>query len=262
MGRIKSLIASPKVNIALFALAVVLLAFAGIGGTRAALTYFSETHTTRLAVSQIGVTLMENGQDVSWRDYEGDDSWREATGTLLADMLPEGEEVRLGQAYPEQISVKNSGEIGQYVRVKIAKYWTNAEGAKQHTVSPSLIQLTLAQNSGWVLDEAASTEERSVFYYNRLLNPGETTGSITESIAISPMVATKVTETVTEETVGEDGKKYTTFTTAYDYNGLRFCLEAEVDAVQEHNAEAAILSAWGKNVTVTDGAVTLEGEVK
>ena len=49
----------PATSIILLVLAIVLLCFSGVGGTLAALTYFSETYTARLEVSQIGVSLME-----------------------------------------------------------------------------------------------------------------------------------------------------------------------------------------------------------
>jgi hypothetical protein len=65
------------------------------------------------------------------------------------------------------------------------------------------------------------------------------------------MVGTKVTQSTTTE----DG--YTTITTVYDYDGYRFNVEAKVDAVQEHNAEDAIWSAWGRQVSVTDGSLSL-----
>ena len=66
-------------------------------------------------------------------------------------------------------------------------------------------------------------------------------------------IAEKVTETV--ET-GEDGR--TTITTTYDYNGVNFMLEVEVDAVQTHNAVSAIRSAWGVDVEVAeDGSLSL-----
>ena len=50
---------------------------------------------------------------------------------------------------------------------------------------------------------------------------------------------------------------FTTITTAYDYDGLQFCVEASVDAVQEHNAEDAILSAWGRKVSISNGSLSL-----
>ena len=55
----------------------------------------------------------------------------------------------------------------------------------------------------------------------------------------------------------ETNGNYTTITTTYDYDGVSFRIEVEVDAVQEHNAEDAIWSAWGKRVTVNDGILSL-----
>ena len=44
----------------------------------------------------------------------------------------------------------------------------------------------------------------------------------------------------------------------YDYDGASFVVEAEVDAVQTHNARDAIKSAWGVDVEVAvDGTLRL-----
>ena len=56
-------------------------------------------------------------------------------------------------------------------------------------------------------------------------------------------------------TITNDGK---TITTSYDYDGWQFCIEATVDAVQDHNAEDAIKSAWGRDVTISDGTLQLD----
>ena len=54
----------------------------------------------------------------------------------------------------------------------------------------------------------------------------------------------------------EDGKVITT--TSYTYDGIEFCVEAKVDAIQEHNADEAIKSAWGKDVHVRGTTLTLQ----
>ena len=65
-------------------------------------------------------------------------------------------------------------------------------------------------------------------------------------------VAKKVTTT---ETVNGN---YKTITMTYDYDGVEFVLEIDVDAVQTHNAEDAVKSAWGVDVTVgADGKLVL-----
>ena len=118
---------------------------------------------------------------------------------------------------------------------------------KDTTLSPDLIDLNLTEGSGWVMDEAASTAERTVLYYTRALAPGESTPALSDTLRIDPAVMTKVTETVTED---ENG--YKTIETSYDYDGYQFRIEAEADAVQTHNAEDAIKSAWGVDVTASE----------
>lgn len=255
MGRFSKAISSPKVNIALFVVAALLLLVSVVGGTRAALTYFSDSYVARLQVSSIGVTLLENGNEVAYRNYDGDDKWSETPGTdhvgdLLQNMVPANEKFKIGKNYDEAISVKNTGNIGQYVRVTIRKYWEDANGKKVRVLSPKWIELKSASNSDWIIDKSSSTEERTVYYYTKPLSEGETSSALSSALKVDSEIMKKVTETpVTDETTTDDGHKV--ITTTYDYNGYSFCLEAEVDAVQEHNAKSAIKSAWGKNVTIS-----------
>ena len=96
-----------RVTYVLFALAVVLLIGSTIGSTRAALTYYSENYTAEITVSQIGVTLLENGKLVSSRDYDNVD-WNiqtnrgrndTARGALLQNMLGKDEKLVLNKTY-------------------------------------------------------------------------------------------------------------------------------------------------------------------
>lgn len=266
MKKIKQFLTSPAATVAAFVLAVALLLFSSIGGARAALAYYSENYSTRVQMYDIGVTLEENGKSVSWRNYDtnsSDGSWNESAGALLTQMLPKGEQLQIARKYKEELRVKNTGTINQYVRVSIYKYWTDApngenagetaDAAKRRDLSPGLIKLGLV-NTGreWLVDESASTTERTVLYYSKLLKSGETTPLFADSFSIDGMTATKVTQT----TVTKDG--FTTITTSYDYDGAQFCIEAKVDAVQEHNAEDAVWSAWGKRVTVENGILSLD----
>lgn len=254
MKRIKRFIKSPTATLLAFFLAVGMLLFSTIGGTRAALTYFSETYASRVQMSNIGVSLLENGDLISKRDYNktADGTWNESTGVLLANMLKKGEEFSVGKKYKEELSVTNSGTIDQYVRVSVYKYWLQDEN-KQQALSPELIDLHFVNvGSDWILDETSSTDERTVLYYSRLLGQGETTPLFADSIKIDNIVASKVTE----EVIKEDGNKKTIKTT-YDYDGMQFCLEAKVDAVQDHNAEDAVWSAWGRRVSVNNGTLSL-----
>ena len=72
-----------KTTTILLGAAAVLLLSSAIGSTRAALTYYSENYTAKVTVSQIGVSLVENGDIVAKRDYDGD-KWNETSETLFA----------------------------------------------------------------------------------------------------------------------------------------------------------------------------------
>lgn len=257
MKKFKKILTSPIVTVASFALAAGLLLFSSVGGARAALTFFSETYTSDIEMSEIGVGLVENGSITE--------------GKLLANMLGEGEQLKLGKRYTEQLSVRNTGSIGQYVRVNVYKYWKEpmkedgSQGDKTQELSPELIRLLLQGNvlgteggsaalaqAGWLFDEKASTEERMVLYYNRPLaaadaeagTPAGESSLFADQISIDGSVAAKIKQDIVQD------EKGTTITTVYVYNGYEFCLDVKVDAVQDHNAADAILSAWGRSVTI------------
>lgn len=261
-GRIKRFMTSPAGTLGAFALAAVLLLFSSIGGARAALTYYSNTYSSRVRMDDIGVSLLENGTKISWRDYDskGDGSWNEATGTLLEHMLPEGETFKIGKTYDEVLSASNSGTINQYVRVSLYKYWLDKDGKKVQDLNPDLIKVDL-DNAGdggvWLVDRDAVTPERTVLYYSKLLESGQETAPFTKSLTVDNAIVTEVSQKT--ETIDKEGKTYTKVTTTYSYNGAQFCVEAVVDAVQEHNAEDAILSAWGREVSIgPDGTLSLK----
>lgn len=79
------------------------------------------------------------------------------------------------KAYDEALTVQNSGSIDTFVRVILTKSWTDADGNKNTRLSPDLIDLNLLTDNGWVIDESATTRERTVLYYTRLLPAGERT---------------------------------------------------------------------------------------
>ena len=230
----------------------VLLLGSAIGSTQAALTYYSENYTAEITISQIGVSLMENGKVVSSRDYN-EDKWdistnkkdsTSASGALLTNMLKKDEKLALNKKYDEVLRVKNSGSIDQYVRVRIYRYWTDKDGKKVTALSPDLIDLRIKDKSindkeaydgsRWVKNPE-STRECMELYYKGIL-PSE---SESESFADVIRIDGQVADEATVETKGN------IITTTYKYDGVNFHLDVEVDAVQTHNAKDAMKSAWG-----------------
>lgn len=248
--KLSKLSRSTAFTVLLFALAACLLLGGTVGSTRAALTYYSETYTSRVQMHDIGVSLLENGSRISWRDYgsRADGTWSENTGVLLGNMLGESEKLQLGHGYTEELAVRNSGTIDQYVRVIIYKYWADGD-EKLRGMDPELIDLHLV-NTGdeWIVDREASTPERTVLYYHTILRSGETSVPFSDTLSIDKSIERK-SETVT----AKDGST----TTVYEYDGCEFQVEVEVDAVQIHNAEDAIWSAWGRQVTINGDRLSL-----
>ncbi len=283
--KVKRFLASPAVTMVLFGLAIVMLLGSTIGSARAVLTYTSEYYNSQVRMFNIGVSLYEqcgenNPKKVSWRNYDvkepdywdADEIRDEEDNSLLRDLLAEGEELVPGKKYTERLYVENTGDIDQYVRVTIYKYWVitqrdkdgnplrDSQGrvirTKLPELSPDLIDLHLTNwgRSGegmpWILDEASSTKERTVLYYRDILkapgsdvNPTQTrTADLSDYLRIDSSVADQVYQTV------EKNGAYTNITTIYVYDGIEFRIRAEVDSVQTHSAEDAIWSAWGREV--------------
>ncbi len=258
MNKIKKILTFPAITAVAFILAGVLLGFSTIGGARAALTYYSETYASQMEMHSIGISLVENDEIISSRDYRdqtSDGTWDEDTGELLTGMLAEtNDTLILGNDYKEELSVANTGTIDAYVRVTVYRYWVDADGNKIMDIDPSAINLHLVNQAGqdggcWIEDTDAATRERTVLYYNRVLPSGSTTPVFSDKIRIDGDMASHIKTST-------DAKGVTT--SEYEYNGCRFILEATVDAVQDHNAEAAILSAWGMNVSVSDNRLSLK----
>ena len=240
MAKLKQFLKTPAATAGIFLLAAVLLLTSAVGGARAALTYFSEDLRSEVELDSIAVQLLENGNAVS------------GSGAILKDFLGTDTELIPGKTYSEELSVKNTGEIDQFVRVTVYKYWGDKDGNKRTDLDASYITLGLVTDGGWTADSDSATEERTVLYYGTALEAGEESSLFLESVTIDGQIG-KIVDQVYEST--EDG--LTTVTTTYVYDGAYFYLSAMVDAVQTHSGQDAIRSAWGQKVTVSGSTLTL-----
>ena len=133
----------------------------------------------------------------------------------------------------------------------ITKSWQDKEGKKHTELSPDLIELNFLTDNGWQVADAQSTRERTVLYYTKALKAGKPTPALSDTLRINPSIASDVTMHVSKSEIGK------TITYTYKYNGYTFHIDAEVDAVQTHNAKDAIKSAWGVDVNVSDDETTM-----
>lgn len=272
MKKIRSFFRSPMGTTFMFMMAVLLLMTGTIGGVRATPQIFNPDFAySGVELDQIGITLVENGSPVSSRDYNRESEEFDYTsnsndpkmGTLLANMLG-NEKLKIGKKYPEVLSVTNSGTITEYVRVTVYKYWVplgesedkNAAERKDEPrydvydangedVLNKLIELNFLEGNGWVIDHSSDTKERTVLYYQTKLASGASTAPFTDTLRINDKIVDYGVKVPTDES----GLSWT-WTWAVD--GLEFRIEAEADGVQDHNARAAMKSAWGLTDTQID----------
>lgn len=273
-----------KRTTALIVAAVLLLAGGGVAGTRAALNIQSELYRAHFYLNHLQVHLIENDHDVCVHaQHENNlDGFDKATGELATELgyvhPYEGEEtlgtVDPGKIYPEKIQAKNGSNIDEFVRLTVRKYWMeekkDAEGntvvddegnpvmVKSSKLSPDRIKLMYGKNkdpynrSAWIENESEGTAESKTYYYKTDLSNGETSAPLFDQLMIDATVADlgKVTEDKIET---QDGNtKKTVYTYTYQYDGCTFFIEADVQAIQTHNANEAIRSQWGvDDVTAT-----------
>lgn len=236
MKKFRKFLSSPKATAVIFGAAIALLLFSSIGGARAALTVYSQTHQTEIETDHIAVTLWEAGrEDPVIVDNEATEK-ETSTGTLKLNVLKdvkvdETSKMVAGKDYPEVLSVQNTGEIDQYTRVTIYRYWVDKDEKKATYLWPGYIELTLAD--GWVVDTTASTPERTVIYYKNILKAGETPEKGEKKDFVTSM---RIDPEVMEINGGEE------------YRNHSIKIEVNVDAVQTHHAADAIKSSWGCNV--------------
>lgn len=249
----------PLSVILMFAVAAVLLVFSTVGGARAALSITSGEYDATLSMDYIGITLVENGNEVNFRNYPGGN---ETKGSDMGELKfgQDGEDFKFDQTYDEVLKVKNSGTIDEYIRVTVTKYWADEQGNKDVNLDPELIDLKFDTNNvgsgkAWFEDTTQHTKERTVLYCANPIAPNAESAAFTTNITVKNAVKTKVTQT--KETSEVDGKTVTKITTTYDYGDKYFHVEIKADGVQTHNPAAAMQSAWG--VTGSFSGTTLTG---
>lgn len=237
----KRILRSPAVTGLLFLMALILLLFGSVGGTRAALNLESSIYESQMNTTSIGVSIREGSETLASNNgpVSGVGVMKLSAGDMAARA---GDDVfKIGKTYNLPLSVYNSGNIEEYVRVTIYKYWVtpagtaektgwfSGSGTKDRTLKPELI--VLEPDPGWTEDTEARTDERSVFYYS---------GPLASNSSVQFLNSVKVDSKIVDEIqIGPDGKEF------YTYDGMGFVLEIQVDAVQTHNGNQARVSSWG-----------------
>ena len=225
----------------LFSLAIVLLGVSTVGSTRAALQYESEIIVSEFRMREIGIDITDGSETIP--KFQGTilaKANKETDKQGIVDYMLGGTKFVPGKLYKRNVYIANTGNIDEYMRVSVHKYWIDKDGKPTDQLDPSLIKLTYA--GGWVKDTDKCTDECDVFIYT----PSAPVPSDHILLMTSLQVDDSILAMVEQETVkGET-------TTTYVYDGAQVCLEIEADGVQTHNAADAIKSAWGNRVSPED----------
>ena len=268
-----------KRTFALLIAAALLLAAGTVTGARAAFMAQSDIYKAQFYVSHLQVHLLENGEDVcDGANTLG--SSTKVTGTLATSLgykkAADGTEtlgaVDPGRNYQEVIQAQNGQKVPQYVRITVRKYWLKDDGSKATDLSPALIKLTYGgedyNKSDWVLGE--SSTESATYYYKNQLGENETSKALFDTLTIDKSVIPDMHIVEAEDLTKPEYADYVTVTEtetgakvysySYKYDGYTFYIEADVQALQTHNAQDAIHSAWGVyNVKVnSDGSLNVQ----
>ena len=218
---LKSIMRSPVFAVVLFVVAAGLLLFGAVNAVQAAPRVQSNDYQAEVELSSIQTALVEDGNVV-----EGDDA-------LLTKFPADGSQFAVGKTYDYSLAVRNTGSADEYVRVTVTRYWEK-DGKKAVELSPDLIDLHFVEG-GWKIDSAATTPERTVLYYASPVAAGGETTPFTDTLRIDGKVLSKATKLA-------DGSF------ELDYEGLEFRIKVVADAVQTHNGEEAMTSAWGHTI--------------
>ncbi|MBQ9708338.1 MAG: hypothetical protein IJV66_04040 [Firmicutes bacterium] len=263
-----------KRTIALACVAVLLFTFGSVMGVRAARqapAIQSSDLEADFELQHLGVHLLENGKLVGLRSDGGIVAG--GNGKLLEYMASEEDPYGTfvpGKKYEEKIAAQNRTNVDQYLRITIHKYWQDPvrdeEGnitgfIKNTALEPKLIKLTYGNkaynDSAWTVNERESTEESETYYYNKALPGNSKTADLFNQLVVSNEILSDVTSE--ESKVTEGNTTRTVITYVYKYDDKYIGLEADVQALQTHNANDAIKGIWGvRNVTVSGGKLTVK----
>ena len=281
-----------KRTLALLAVTALLFCGGGFAGTKAALTYFSNDYTAGFELDHLQVHLIENGNDVCCGENESiytvhrtddqvaQDKKPKYKGNLVEYLGYENENVHYGdtpaykvgtpgkvdpgRTYIEELSARNGNNVDEYVRIIVRKYWVDKQGNKSTKMDPALIKLTYKgsdyNNGAWAVNPKEHTVESDTYYLKNKLGAGADSALLFNELTIDKSVAdlAHMTTDTTEKT-RPDGQKVTIITYSYDYDDFTFYIEADVQAIQTHNATDAVKSLWGvSNVSAKNGKVTVK----
>ena len=150
-----------------------------------------------------------------------------------------------GDETPKVLTVKNTGEVDEAVRIKVEEKWVNKNGQQLPLTQDGNVaaQINYINEDDWTKVEIAN-EDYYYYYYNYKLSPDEETSELLDKVTFNPLINASTTCTDSIGTNGETIRSCTSNGNGYD--GATYTLKFTIETVQYNKYQ----EAWNTNVSI------------
>ena len=150
-----------------------------------------------------------------------------------------------GDETPKVLTVKNTGEVDEAVRVKVEEKWVNKNGQELSLTQDGNVAALIhyINDSDWTRVDVDG-ENYYYYYYNYKLAPDEETTELLDKVTFNPLINASTTCTTTTEN-GVTTRSCKSNGSGYD--GATYTLKFTIETVQ-YNKYA---DAWNTGSTIT-----------
>ena len=163
-------------------------------------------------------------------------------GTTVEEVFTSPDNWTPGTTTPKTLTVTNSGNLDEAVRVEVMESWMSKNGdplpLKQNGNDAAIINW--ANSSDWT---KVTENNKTYYYYNYKLAPTEVTSTLLDSVTFNPLI-TNDSNCTTTESNGE--RTVTCNSTGDGYDGATYTLTFKVETVQYDKYR----DAWGTNIEI------------
>ena len=151
-----------------------------------------------------------------------------------------------GDETPKVLTVKNTGEVDEAVRVKVEEKWVNKNGQELPLLQDGNVAALIhyINDSDWTRVDVAN-EDYYYYYYNYKLAPDEETSELLDKVTFNPLINASTTCTTSKEN-GVTTRSCKSNGSGYD--GATYTLKFTIETVQ-YNKYA---DAWNVDVAIAE----------
>ena len=150
-----------------------------------------------------------------------------------------------GDETPKVLTVKNTGEVDEAVRVKVEEKWVNKNGEELSLTQDGNVAALIhyINDSDWTRVDVAN-EDYYYYYYNYKLAPEEETSELLDKVIFNPLINASTTCT---DSIGANGETIRSCTSnGNGYDGATYTLKFTIETVQYNKYQ----EVWNTNVNI------------